>query len=69
MLSEWLDRAWVLTWGSIVLSTILLCVSKISEATWWNVVQLCTMGFFGIQIVRSMGQAAADAKAGKPVQE
>lgn len=63
MLNEWLDRAWVLTWGGIILATLLLVTKMIEPAMWLSVFQLSATGFFGLQLVQRIGASVVEAKS------
>lgn len=65
LLAEWLDRLWTLTWGGIVLATMLLLVGKVDAGVWWSVFQLCAGIFGSVEVVRTIGEAVQKARSPK----
>lgn len=66
LLKQWFERTWVLTWGGIVLATILLVFKRIDPMMWLSVFQISATGFFGLQLVQGIGRSVAEAKGTSP---
>ncbi len=50
---RWLRNAWALTWGLIVLCTVLLVLAVIESGDWLQIVTLASTGFYAIRAIET----------------